>query len=69
MIGEVRFGFTKGMCSLAYNEEPYQPAYNVETPLGFAEARNFYTKGITLYFIDEHLTGIEWKDGRKTFQQ
>ena len=66
--GEVRFGFTKEMCNLAYDNEPYNPSYNVETPLGLADSRNFYTKGITLYFIDDILVGIRWKDGRVKFK-
>lgn len=66
--GEVRFGFTKEMCNLAYEGEPYNSLYNVKTPLGLADCRNFYTKGIKLYFIDELLIGIEWKDGRIKFK-
>ncbi|MBQ2838020.1 MAG: hypothetical protein IJE73_00055 [Muribaculaceae bacterium] len=66
--GEVRFGFTKEMCSLAYGEEPYKPLYNIKTPLGFADCRNFYTKGIKLYFIDNSLIGIEWKNGKIKFK-
>ena len=66
--GEVRFGFTKEMCNLAYDGEPYRPSYNVETPLGLADSRVFYTKGITLYFIDDLLIGIKWKDGKVKFK-
>lgn len=66
--GEVRFGFTKEMCNLAYDGEPYRPSYNVETPLGLADSRIFYTKGITLYFIDDLLIGIKWKDGKVKFK-
>lgn len=66
--GEIRFGFTKEMCNLAYNGEPYNSSYNVKTPFGLADCRNFYTKGIKLYFIDDLLIGIEWKDGRIKFK-
>lgn len=66
--GEVRFGFTKEMCNLSYDGEPYRPSYNVKTPLGLADCRDFYTKGIKLYFIDDLLIGVEWKDGKIKFK-
>ena len=66
--GEVRLGFTKDMCNIAYDGEPYSPMYNVITPLGLADCRNFYTKGIKLYFIDNLLIGIEWEDGKIKFK-
>lgn len=62
-MGEVRFGFTSDMCNLAYEGEPFQITRYVLTPFGNATVHNFYTKGIKLYFIDNLLIGIQWKDG------
>ncbi len=65
--GEVRLGFNSEMVDFAFMRIPYRVSYNVSTPLGYAECRDFYTEDIKLYLIDDILVGIEWK-GESLFQ-